>query len=205
MDLGLKVFISWPSRSATWSDDEATQDGVAEQLLYHPLNNQHAIAVTIEAIAFFDGGAVGLLHKVVSSEGADEHQESALRQVEIGEQCVDCAKRIGLANENVRFAAPATKMRRILSRSGLEHANGGRSHSHHAAPSSPRCGDFRGSGLGQFAPLGMHLVVRNTRSGYRAKRANADMQSNSGRQHSTPLKMANQVALKMQTSGGRSY
>ena len=46
-------------------------------------NNQHAVAVTVEAEVFRDGPGVGLAHEVGAGEGTDQHEKRALGQVEV--------------------------------------------------------------------------------------------------------------------------
>ena len=59
------------------------------------LQDEHAIAVREEAVTLVDGvgvGGEGFFSALVSQEGADQHQEGGLREVEVGEEAVDEAE-----------------------------------------------------------------------------------------------------------------
>ena len=58
-----------------------------------PSEDEHAVAVAVEAVAFGDGGGVGGFHEVGASHGGDEHEERGFWQVEVSEEGVGAAER----------------------------------------------------------------------------------------------------------------
>jgi hypothetical protein len=68
--------------------------------------NQAAVAVGEEPIARGDGVAIGRAHALAAGEGRDQHEQSRLRQVEIGQQQVDDAETEAGQHVEPRLARP---------------------------------------------------------------------------------------------------
>ena len=88
------------------------------------LNNQHAIAVGEEAVFFFDGFGVGLEDEVAVRKGGDEHDQGALREVEVGEEGVDDFKLVGRVDENIGFSVRFLKFCAVACEA-FEHSGAG--------------------------------------------------------------------------------
>ena len=65
------------------------------------LNDQHAIAVAVEAHFFFHRLCVCVKDNLSGGECGDEHQEGAFRQVKIGEQHIYGFGLIRRVDENI--------------------------------------------------------------------------------------------------------
>lgn len=76
----------------------------------HPLRegeeseDEHAVAVGVEAVFFADGLVVGFEDEFAGGEGADEHEEGAFGEVEVGEEGVDDVELVGRVDEDVGAA-----------------------------------------------------------------------------------------------------
>ena len=64
--------------------------------------DEHGVAVAVEAIALRDGGGVGSVNLVGRGEGHDQGQQGAFWKVEIGEECVDVVEGVWGVDENPR-------------------------------------------------------------------------------------------------------
>src|SRR4051812_13265721 len=86
---------AWPSvaRMSNWS-----MSGV-------PALQQHGVAVAEEAVAAVNRVAVGGHDGLVAREGADQHQQRRLGQVEVGDEDVDDAEAKTGRDEDVGLAA----------------------------------------------------------------------------------------------------
>ena len=58
-----------------------------------PSEDEHAVAVAVEAVAFGDGGGVGGFHEGGACHGGDEHEERGFGQVEVREEGVGALER----------------------------------------------------------------------------------------------------------------
>src|SRR5690606_26582481 len=67
------------------------------------LHQQHAIAVAEKAVFFAHGFGVGAEDQLASGEGAHQHEQRGLRQVEIGQQRAHRAEFIRRVNKNARL------------------------------------------------------------------------------------------------------
>src|SRR3546814_19174562 len=66
--------------------------------------DQHRIAIAEEAIALGDGMAIRGHHPFMTAVRADQHQQRALGQMEIGQQSNDDAEAITRRDEQMRYA-----------------------------------------------------------------------------------------------------
>ena len=66
--------------------------------------DQHAVAVRIETVFLSNSLAVGFESEFASRDGRYEHDQSGFREVEIGQECVDCFEFIGRMDENIGFS-----------------------------------------------------------------------------------------------------
>src|SRR4051812_20760654 len=95
------------------------------------LFEKHAIAVRVKTILLLDCMDVSVEDKVTSSEGGDEHQQRALRQMEIREHGANDAKLVSGINEKVGFAGAGLDL--AGAPSVFQGADGGGSDGDHAA------------------------------------------------------------------------
>src|SRR5690606_1408347 len=58
------------------------------------LQNQHAIAIRKKAVLLGDGVVVGIDRKVFPGEGAHKHEQAALGEVEVRDECIDSLETI---------------------------------------------------------------------------------------------------------------
>ena len=72
-------------------------------VLLRILPDPHAIAVAVKTVAGFDGVLVGAQDEFAAGEGADEDEQRRLRQMEIGDELIDDAKRVTGFHENAGF------------------------------------------------------------------------------------------------------
>lgn len=70
-------------------------------------DEEHAIAVAVEAVFLADGLVVGFEDEFAASEGADEHDEGAFGEVEIGEEGADDVEGAGWVEEDACFSLMA--------------------------------------------------------------------------------------------------
>jgi len=68
------------------------------------LAKKHAVAVAEEAVVLLDGVIVCGEDRLAAGEGADQHQQAGLGQMEVGEQGVDEAELEAGGDEDFRFA-----------------------------------------------------------------------------------------------------
>src|SRR5690606_23488379 len=66
-----------------------------------PLDDEHRIAVRIEAVPFLDRDPVGPHHVLVPAERGDEHEERRAREVEVREESVDGPEPVRRADEEI--------------------------------------------------------------------------------------------------------
>src|SRR5579875_1233729 len=69
------------------------------------LQNQHAVAVAVETIPFFDGMTVGTEYQVAPGKRRDEHQQGGVRQVEIGQLAEYALESISRQDKQLRLTA----------------------------------------------------------------------------------------------------
>ena len=140
-----------------------------------PSEDEHAVAVAVEAVAFGDGGGVGGLHEVGAGHGGDEHEERGFREVEVSEEGVGAAERPWRVDEDGGIAA----VRRDGAVGGgavFEDAGDG------GADGDAAGGGFDGGGgfRGDFVAFAVHDVVGDDVSFDWLERACADVESDGG-------------------------
>ncbi len=69
------------------------------------LLHEHAIAIRIESVALGDGMTIGVEHPLLAGEGAHQHEQRGLRQMEIGEQRAHHPEFKARIDKNVSLAA----------------------------------------------------------------------------------------------------
>src|SRR5687768_7007634 len=74
---------------------------------------QHRVPVAVEAVALFDRLAVEAQDALAAREGADQHEQRAARQVEVGEQRVDGAEPRAGEEEEARLARAGVERARV--------------------------------------------------------------------------------------------
>src|SRR6266852_1399270 len=113
------VLLRWP-----WS---APGESITQEKLKHRGHRgaqgsslqEHAVAVGVETITLFDGVVVGAQDSSFAGEGAHQHEQRGLRQMEVGKHPFYYLEVIAWINENVGFArfcfdAPRTVLGRIF-------------------------------------------------------------------------------------------
>ena len=82
--------------------------------MFHSLEDQHAVAVTKEAVALLDcvfvGGQNHFRSALFAGEGAHQHEERRLREVEVGEQAGDDAEVVARAYKDAGLAGVRFKV-----------------------------------------------------------------------------------------------
>ena len=123
---------------------------------------QAGVAVGIEPIAAVDGVRIGAPHHVETAEGADQHEQSRARQVEIGQHGVDGAEAVARRDEQRRLAAIGRE-RAVLGGRAFDQPQRGRADRDDAAAGAPR-GVQRRRRLGAHAtPFRMHAMAGRCR------------------------------------------
>ena len=74
------------------------------------LSNQHAVPVTVEAIAFLYRVPIGRQDCLAPGECRHQHQQSRARKVEVGQELIHERKAVAGANENFRFSAAGSDL-----------------------------------------------------------------------------------------------
>ena len=87
------------------SDQAPTTKGLSQGSPSAVQVQQHRIAVAEEAVALVDRVRIQRADVLEAGERADQHQQRALRQVEVGDQHIDDAKRKARRDEDVGVAA----------------------------------------------------------------------------------------------------
>ena len=117
---------------------------------------KHAIAVAEEAVLLLDGVTVGGKNALASSESTDEHEETGLREVEVGEHGVHQAKAMTGGEKDVCAAGVSCGQVGIGGEGAvLQRANDGGTDGDYAATIETRGMD----GLGGFRRQGIRLAV----------------------------------------------
>ncbi len=140
-----------------------------------PSEDEHAVAVAVEAVAFGDGGGVGGFHEVGACHGGDEHEECGFWQVEVSKEGVGAAERPWRVDEDGGIAV----VRGDGSVGGgavFEDAGDG------GADGNAAGGGFDGGGGvgGDFVAFAVHDVVGDDVSFDWLERACADVESDGG-------------------------
>ena len=69
------------------------------------LLNKHRVAKAEETVLLFHRGVVRFHHSLLVVKGGDEHQERALGQVEVGDECIHRLELVARVNENAGVTA----------------------------------------------------------------------------------------------------
>ena len=72
-------------------------------------DEKHTVAVAEETVLLADGVGIGGENTFATGEGADQHEEAGLGQVEVGEHGVDKTKTVAGGDEDVGFAGVSRK------------------------------------------------------------------------------------------------
>lgn len=113
--------------------------------------NQHRVAEAEEAVALLDRDFVGAQRVFAAHQGRDEHQQRALRQVEVGDQRIHRLDGHAGGDEDLRKAA-ARVHDAVLCGHGFQRAHARGAHAHDPAPAGAR-------GVDRLRLLGRHLIV----------------------------------------------
>jgi len=133
--------------------------------------DEHAVAVGVEAVALAEGLAVGFEDEFAGGEGADEHEEGALGEVEVGEEGVDDLELVGGVDEDVGAAAGGGEWF-ALTAEVFEGAGDGGADGHDAPG-----GIDLGGGCGLEGEVFLvHAVLAGVLDGDGAECANADVE-----------------------------
>ena len=139
------------------------------------LQDQHAIAVAVEAVLFADGLRVGAEDQFLAGERADHHEQRRTGQVEVREHRVDGLEPIGRMDEDRTPPLPrlddATGVR-----AGLERAHARAADGDDAASGGFRRRDGRGGRLRDLVAFRVHDVLFDFLDLDGAERAGSDMQ-----------------------------
>jgi high-affinity K+ transport system ATPase subunit B len=76
----------------SWADRVVTKKGKEKKKECHALEDQHRIAVAVEAVFLLDRDLVCPAHRLHAGESGDEQQQTGARQVEIRHQGIDDAE-----------------------------------------------------------------------------------------------------------------
>ena len=152
----------------------ASKKGTAISAWWCGLDDEHAVAVGVEAVFFFDGFGVGFHDELAGGEGGDEHHESAAGEVKVGLKGVDGFELVGGVDEDVGFALAGGDLAvadQVFQDAGDGGADGGdffgRLH-------------FGGGFSVEFVALGVHVVVAWVLGFDGAEGADADVEGEEG-------------------------
>ena len=137
--------------------------------------DEHGVAEGEEAVLLFDGGLVGAEDEVSAGEGADEHDEGGLGQVEVRDDGIDDLEVIAGVDEDAGPAALAGDL--VLGGGGgLEGADARRADGDDAVAGLLRRHDELGGLVGDAVVLLVHLVLLDVVDAHGAEGAEADVQ-----------------------------
>jgi len=153
-----------------------------------------------------------------SGEGADQHQEGALRQVKVGDQAVDDQEWLWGMQEDagasglhcgqwgwtIRGSVVGIAPVKILLSAGdrFEDAGGGGADGDDASAAGAGGVDEIGGGLGQGEPFDVHLVVGEEVDLDREERAGADVEGEVGGLDAVLAEGLDQFGGEVQAGGG---
>ena len=163
---------------------------------------EHGVAEGEEAVAHLHGLLVRGEDVLAAGEGRNQHDESALRQVEIRHQGVHAFESVTRVDEDVGPAGLGVHGA-VLVGKALHSAAGGGADADNAAAGLLRLGDYPRRLLRHDAELGVHLVLLDVLGLDRAEGAEADVQRDEALAHALFGYLRQQLLGKMQSRGGR--
>ena len=162
--------------------------------------DQHGIAVGVEAKAFSDGEAVGFEHEFGSGERAHQREQTRARQVEVGLKRIDGLK--GVWRVDVEIGNPGAAVVRAVAALRFQDARGGRAHSDHAPPVVSGLVEQRGRRLRELEFLAVELVGFEVLDVDRAKRAVPDVQREGRASNAGPAQGSSNSSVKCRPAVG---
>lgn len=175
------------------------------------LANPHAVAIAVEAIAGFDGMAVGAKKEFAASESGDEDEEAGARKMKIGEQLIDDAEAVAGGDVEGRFRAAGEEdfgaglaVTQGEYRGGVfEGANDGGADGEDGTVFAASAMDREGGFLGNLVGFAMDLVVFDAVGVDGLERAETDFQSELGDFDAAVAEAGHDRGAEMQAGGGR--
>ena len=143
--------------------------------------------------------AVERMHGAKASKGADQHQQRAFGQVEVGDEHVHHPKLEPWGDEDVgvTLCQPAACPT-------LQRAQAGGAHGHHTTALCVGVRNRFHGGGGNVVPLAVHAVFRQVLGFDRLKGARPHMQRDAGGGHTSGGQAIEHALVKVQRSRGRS-
>ena len=163
--------------------------------------DKHGVAEGEEAVALPHGLGVGVQDVLAPGKGADQHDQGALRQVEVGHQGVHALEPVSRVDEDVRPAALRVHCA-VGVGEALQSAAGRRADADHAAACGLGLVDNAGRLLGDYAELGVHVVVLYLVLLDGAEGAQADVQRDEALAHALGGDAVQQFPREVQSCRG---
>jgi hypothetical protein len=138
-------------------------------------NDEHAVAVGIEAVAFTDCLVVGLQDELAIGKGADEHEEGAFGQMKVGEEGIDHLELVGWVDENVSAPLGGFERGRVAAEV-FEGAGDGRPDGDDSLGGIDLCGRVSA----EVVVLLMHTVLQQVVHRNGSERSDADVKGEEG-------------------------
>src|SRR5688572_3591020 len=137
--------------------------------------DEHGVAVAVEAVAERDRFGIRAEHPLAPREGGDEEQERRPGQVEVGDQAVEDRESVPGHDDEVGRAGARPDLA-TGQRAGLERASGGGADGDDAAAARAGLANGGGRGFGERERLGIDPVVGDVVDRDRLEGARPDVQ-----------------------------
>ena len=169
------------------------------------LLDEHAVAIGIEAVALGDGVAISVEHVFFSAQGAHQHEQRGLWQVEVGEQRAYDLKFVGGIDKEIGFCRAGANFTRPLLGGVFQGSDRRRTDRDHSPVLCPRARDlFCGFGRDRTW-LRVQLVVFDFLDSDGLEGAKADVQRNLRRFDVALAKSRKNLRCEVQTGGRRGH
>lgn len=165
--------------------------------------HEHAVAVGVEPVVFGDGVTVDGEDFVCPAQGADEHQEGRLRQVEVGEKGVDDFEVVSGIDKQVRFSGTGHDIAGMLAGSEFQRADRGGADGDDASRLATRLPDFLGGGFGDGVGLGVKTMLLDSFRTDRLKSSETHMERNLRGFNAAGADAGKNPGSEMETGGRR--
>ena len=166
--------------------------------------NKHTIPVAEEAVVLLDGVAIGGENRLAPGEGADQHQQARLGQVEVGEQGVDEAELETGGDEDFRFAGVRLeRMTGGLERAVFEGTDDGGTDSDDAAAFGFGAVNGFGGGGSERVALAVQADFVHALHAQRGKGAQADVEGEAGNFDAASGERVEDLRSEVQPGRGR--
>ena len=144
---------------------------------------------------------VGGHDPVLAGERADQHQQRAFRQVEIGDHRIDAADAVAGEDEDLRLAGE--RLQFAVPHGGLQRAHDRGAHRYHAAAAGARCAHLLDQCRTDVEPFAVHAVFVDVVHAHRLERTGTDMQRHVAEFDAAVAQRGKQRIVEVQARGRR--